>query len=338
MKIAIDARELSSEPTGVGRFLSEVLAVWRTTVPGHEYILLGTGERLGTAWEQRVLPDLIRDCGADVFFAPAYSGPVRPPVPMVLTIHDVSFAAHPEWFTWREGARRRTVTTLAARSAAAVVTISHFSKREIVAHCGVDSSRVAVVSPGISSPPIEPEGTREARVLYVGSIFNRRHVVELLGAFERIASSHPDARLDLVGHNRTYPHQDVEGLIASSPFAGRISAQAWVSEDQLTELHRTASVFVFLSEYEGFGLTPLEALSQGVAPLVLDTPVAREVCGEAAVYVSSPSVPVVAGALDTLLTDPTQRARVLGHAPEVLGRYSWTACAAEVLRIIEGVA
>ena len=122
MRIAIDARELHGKPTGVGRFLGELLDAWKTMPEGqgHEFVLLAPEEATSdgvTLWEQMVLPTLARDAGAGVLFAPAYSGPVLPPVPMVLAIHDVSFAAHPEWFAWREGARRRTSVRLAARAA-----------------------------------------------------------------------------------------------------------------------------------------------------------------------------------------------------------------------------
>ena len=84
MKIAIDARELQGKPTGVGRYLSELLAAWKgmAAASAHEFILLtpehGQG---GTAWEQLTLPALVRRCGANVLFAPAYTGPLRSPVP-----------------------------------------------------------------------------------------------------------------------------------------------------------------------------------------------------------------------------------------------------------------
>src|SRR5204863_3643410 len=144
----------------------------------HEFILLapeGATSDGGTFWEQMVLPALARDAGAGVLFAPAYSGPVLPPVPMVLAIHDVSFAAHPEWFAWREGARRRTVVQLAARAAARVVTISEFSKREIVAHLGIEQSTVVVVYPGVTpftSRTILEGVSHRNGVLFVGSIVN----------------------------------------------------------------------------------------------------------------------------------------------------------------------
>jgi glycosyltransferase involved in cell wall biosynthesis len=96
-------------------------------------------------------------------------------------------------------------------------------------------------------------------------------------------------------------------------------------------LYRAADAFAFLSEYEGFGLTPLEALETGLPPLLLDTPVARETCGDAAAYVTHAAPADIESALDRLLFDSTERARIHSAADGVLARYSWSECARRVL-------
>jgi glycosyltransferase involved in cell wall biosynthesis len=346
MKIAIDARELSGQPTGVGRFLGELMAAWATMPEAlrHEFVQLmpedhGRNGR-GTLWEQMVLPSLVRDARADVLFAPAYSGPLFPPVPMVVAIHDVSFAAHPEWFAWGEGARRRTVVQMAARAAARIITISQFSKREIVSHLGVDASNVVVAYPGVSRlrAPDAPANVARAsdlrRVLYVGSVFNRRHVPQLIDGFTRLARGRTNVHLDIVGDNRTMPHLDLAAMAASSGVADRIHLRSYVSEDELRALYAGADAFAFLSSYEGFGLTPLEALASGVPPLLLDTSVARETCGDAAVYVSRPDPVVIEQALERLLFDAAERQRLLAAGSAVLARYSWNDCAQRVLSVL----
>jgi glycosyltransferase involved in cell wall biosynthesis len=343
MRIAIDARELHGKPTGVGRFLRELLAVWATMpdAQAHEFVPLapeGSGPAGGTLWEQMVLPAQARDAGADVLFAPAYSGPIRPPMPMVLAIHDVSYAAHPEWFAWREGARRRTSVQLAARAAARIITISHFSKREIVAHLGIEDSKIAVVYPGVT--PFNRDARQDRRpvtrqaVLFVGSLFNRRHVPELIEGFARLARSNPDVRLDIVGENRTSPHVKVDSLVRATGVGDRIHLRSYVPDDELRKLYAASSAFAFLSEYEGFGLTPLEALAAGLPVLLLDTAVAREVCADAARYVPRADPALVEDGLRALLFDAAERERILDAATRVLARYSWTDCAARVLRVL----
>jgi glycosyltransferase involved in cell wall biosynthesis len=352
MRIAIDARELHGKPTGVGRFLRELLAAWATMpdAQAHEFVPIapeGSGSAGGTLWEQMVLPARARDAGADVLFAPAYSGPIRPPMPMVLAIHDVSYAAHPEWFAWREGARRRTSVQLAARAAARIITISHFSKREIVAHLGIEDSKIAVVYPGVTpfvrdtsnaGRPLtngagRPFAGRQS-VLFVGSVFNRRHVPELIEGFARLARSNPDVRLDLVGENRTSPHVKVDSIVRATGVGDRIHLRSYVPDDELRKLYGASSAFAFLSEYEGFGLTPLEALAAGLPVLLLDTAVAREVCADAARYVPRADPALVEDGLRALLFDAAERERILDAATRVLARYSWTDCAARVLRVL----
>jgi len=339
MKIGIDARELHGKPTGVGRLLRTLLDKW-THLPAaqrHEFIQLAPaaeGATAGTLWEQLMLPRLVREARADVLFAPAYSGPIISPVPMVVAIHDVSFTAHPEWFTWREGLRRRTMARLAARAAKRVVTISEFSKREIVDHLGVEPSKITVAYPGVTpfTRGANPRGSRSwCTVLFVGSIFNRRHVPELIEGFARLAGSHRELRLEIVGDNRTTPHVNLDALVQATGGGDRIHLRSYVSDEELPELYGDASAFVFLSEYEGFGLTPLEALASGVPVILVDTPVAREIFDDAARYVARPDAELVAAALNAVLFDGEERERILNAAKQVVNRYSWTTFAEHVL-------
>jgi glycosyltransferase involved in cell wall biosynthesis len=100
-------------------------------------------------------------------------------------------------------------------------------------------------------------------------------------------------------------------------------------------LYGRARAFAFLSEYEGLGLTPLEALTVGIPSVVGDTPVARESLGDAAIYAPHHDVPAIARALKTALFDESARARVLTSAPAVLAKYSWPRAARETLAVLE---
>jgi glycosyltransferase involved in cell wall biosynthesis len=255
----------------------------------------------------------------------------------VLT-HDLSFTLHPEWFRVREGLRRRLLTNWAATRAALVLAVSETARNEIASTFNLPGSRVRRIYPGISTPAwAETSRTREPLVLFAGSIFNRRHVPELIAGFSRLHRSHPGVRMAIVGDNRSYPHQPLASSVATAGLQDAISIQEYVPDEMLAELYQRARAFAFLSEYEGFGHPPLEALAAGVPVVLLDTPVARETCGEAALYVKC-DANEIAGALETVLFDDAQRARLLAAAPAVLSRYSWETAARETLQALEDAA
>jgi len=354
VRIGIDARELCGRPTGVGRYLSGLLGQWAVSdqARAHEFVLYSPepltvtrdGHRFaprlvpgpgGTWWEQVRMPARAARDGLDVFFAPAYTAPLFRRVPMVVAIHDLSFQAHPEWFGAREGIRRRWLSRQAAFRARSVITISQFSRREIVDRFGVSESSIHVIPPGITPPPSSTAmASGGANTLYVGSIFNRRHVPHLIRAFAPLARRYPHASLDIVGDNRSYPPQDLPQTVALEGLTGRVRWRSWVTDEELGSLFGAARAFAFLSEYEGLGLPPLEALAAQVPPLLLDTPVARECCGDAALYVSLDDLAGTTLALEQLLFDEVARARILTAAPSVLARYSWPRAARETLDVL----
>jgi glycosyltransferase involved in cell wall biosynthesis len=360
LRIAIDVRELIGKPTGVGRYVSQLLRAWAElpAAQHHEFVLCApervdpadaaglpivhaTAPGHGTRWEQLVLPRLVRKARAGVLFAPGYSGPVRCPVPMVVTIHDVSFTAHPEWFAWREGLRRRVITPWSARRAARVLTVSDFSKQEIVRHYGLEPHKVEVIYSGMTrlgsgnQPGAPAGGTRT--ILYVGSLFNRRHIPELIDGFARLARRRPDVRLELVGENRTRPHVDVAGLVAGSGAADRITSRDYARDAELATLYHEARAFVFLSDYEGFGMTPLEALAAGVPIVVLDKAVSREVYGPAAIFVERAEPALIEAALERAVFDEGERTRIARASAAILQRYSWQECAHRTLAALLAV-
>lgn len=376
MRIGIDARELCVRATGVGRYLGGLLREWAvdSRARAHEFVLYAPepialpldARRFptrtiagspGTWWEQVQVPRVVASDHLDVWFAPAYTAPLRLAAPIVVAIHDLSFVAHPEWFRLREGARRRWLTSQTASRAAAVVTISEFSKRELIDRLDVPTARIHVIPPGIgagdsglssrgsglgargSDPAVSPQPPAPGpyKVLFVGSIFNRRHVTDLIRAFAPIARAHAGASLDIVGDNRSYPREDLRRTIAGEQLEAQVRWHEYVSDEQLGTLYAEARAFAFLSEYEGLGLTPLEALAAGVPPILLDTPIARESCGDAAIYVPVSDLPATTRALESLLFDETVRQRILGAAPAELAKYSWPRAARETLAVLEAV-
>ena len=160
-----------------------------------------------TWWEQVRLPPIAARDHLDVFFAPAYTAPLATRIPTVVAIHDVSFAAHPEWFSAREGLRRRT--DLAARRQAVARRRHDLGVLAAGDHRAPRRRRIADpcrsrrASRRLDFPSA---GLRAGRTCCTSGRSSTAATCPIsIRAFATVARSHPDARLDIVGDNRTHP-------------------------------------------------------------------------------------------------------------------------------------
>jgi glycosyltransferase involved in cell wall biosynthesis len=354
--VGVDGRELEGRPTGAGRYLRSLLRAWSRE--GSDRFLVytrdgaatddvlrqpGIEERPlpaaspGALWqEMRLAPAAERD-GVDVFFSPAYVCPLRLRRPRVTAVHDLSFFSYPQDFTWLDALRRRVLVSASVARSAAVLGCSEFTCRELRGTFPEAASRVHHVplGPDEDLPPAPPRdearrrlGLRGPLVLTVGSILNRRCMPELLHAFELLRARWPEARLEIVGDNRTHPRLDLARMRRELNLDGHVALSGFVTDAELAERYAAADVAVFLSEYEGFGLPALEAMARGVPVVVSDRPSLSEVFGEAAAVVPPRDPARVAAMLSAVLEQPARRLELVERGRALAARHSWQRTAA----------
>ncbi len=372
IRIAVDARALEElESLGVARYLRNILQVWdRAADPDIDIccytrrtikemfqlqrlrwrvIDAGRWGRKGLLWQNSALLAAICRDRSDVLWSPYNLAPLVTPCPLVVTIHDVSFAANPFWFGPYERKLWGRLAWLSARRAAAILTISHFSRREIAARLGTpaDSTTVTPLAVDPTLRPADEAAVAEVRerldlrgpyILYVGALFARRNILPLLDGFQQAATEHPDWQLLLIGPNRHYPPIDIDEESNRRGLCGRVHHVSHVSEADLAALYTDALVFIYPSSYEGFGLPVLEALAYGLPVVTGNATSLPEVAGDAALLVEPSSARAICGALVLAGSQVALRAELRRRGLLQAMHFSWERTAAATLDVLRATA
>ncbi len=276
-------------------------------------------------------PDL-RDL--DVVHAPSVAVPGRPGAPLVVTVHDAAAELHPEAFTPRGRRWHSRGVAAAARRADLVVAPTHAAAEEIAAHTPVPAARIRVVHHALTAPPPDADRGRDGErlsaagvdgvpyVLWIGSLEPRKGVGTLVEAMAALGRpGRRGARLVLAGYAGWLP----EGLVpaaARGDLGADLVQLGRVDDATLWALYRGAAVFAFPSRHEGFGMPPLEAMSQGCPVVASDLPALREVLGAAACYAPPGDVEAWSAALGSLLDGSADLAALAAAGRDRAGRYT----------------
>jgi len=307
LRVGFDGRALASPAPGVRRYSYELfgalaslsrLEVIAVGAPGGAPIPPGVDRASGAAslptnpgWMLTGLPHAARRAGLDLFHAPSYTAPLGGPRPLVLTIHDVSYERHPEWYPHKRDPFRRAFYRWSARTADRIITDSSFSKSEIVEAYGVSPDTVDVVPLAAAAGFAPSSGTVPAAVpapyvLHVGDLHPRRNLEIAARAVLQLRHRTPalaGLQLVLAGVDRGIG-PSLMRLGDGSP-VGRDLVRLLGSLDDaaLGALYRGASALVYPSRYEGFGLPLLEAMACGTPVIASRAASIPEVTGDAAI-------------------------------------------------------
>ncbi|MFN8036732.1 MAG: glycosyltransferase family 1 protein [Acidimicrobiia bacterium] len=262
--------------------------------------------------------------------APMWGG-----VPTALMVNDLSALRDPEWYPLRTRIRGQVTTRHQVPRAKVVLTVSEFSKREILGEFAIPPERVFVVPNTIDSPrALTPEEEQSCAqwlrgmrvhgpfVLYLGNLHPRKNVPRLVRAF--VAAS----RHELRGHQLVIAGArwwgDDERQAMQHAYPGSVVMLGRVDDAQREYLLRSSRLLAYLSVYEGFGLPPVEAMARGTPVLAADRTSIPEVTGDAALLVDPFDVDAIGAALVRLATDDALRAELRAKGLEQAARFSVT--------------
>lgn len=334
--LGVDAQRLVGSRAGVARYLASLLREWAAMELPFGQVTLFTPAELPAdvehpfevrvvrgpslrLWGQFQLPRAAR--GVDLLFCPAYVAPLRYRGRYAVVMHDALLEVLPGAFS-RQALRRRGLYRRSAERAALVLAPSEASKRDLERVYELEPERVRAIQLGVddrfrSATEADAERVRESYglgdrpvILFVGKLSRRRNLPNLVQAVAKLRSDH---LLALAG-------EDHLGL---GPAGDRVRVLGFVPDDDLPALYRAAEIFVYPSDYEGFGIPVLEAMAAGTPVVTLDNSALAEVAGDAAVLLPDAGVDQLTGAFERLAADSSLRADYAARGRERAARFTW---------------
>lgn len=367
MRFAIDAHAIGRHLTGNEVYVRNLLTGFAALDKTSEFIAYLCSNVNGSAacvperfTTRMVSPNAFKRLGLDLsrrlredrpdLLHVQYTGPLTSPVPQVVSVHDISFLEHPEYFPWARAAQLRATVERTARAAAKVITPSEFSRQCILRRYGLDESKVVAIPIAASSAfrPMPRDAARQhvrARfnfhrpfVLTVGDLQPRKNQIGLIQAFEELLTHHPLGHdLVIVGQDTWYSDR-VREAARKSRASERIHFTGWVNDTDLHMLYGASDMIVFPSFYEGFGLPILEAMASGRCVACSNTSAMPEVANATGILFDPSDRGGMMRAMRDVLLDAQLRTRMERLGQQRASHFTWEATARKTLDVYYDVA
>lgn len=293
-----------------------------------------------------------------------YNAPPLSPCPTVVTIHDIAFERYPQFFSPRDRLILKTLVPLSARRAARVITVSQHAKAEIVARYGLSPDKVAVTYEAAGpqfQPVTDPAALEAVRrkyalgdgpfVLALGNLQPRKNIGRLVAAFAKVVNGQrstvnrePSPKTDhgsqftvhsslVIAGKAQWRESEIYRSVAEAGLQDCVVFPGYVDDADLPALYSAATLFVYPSLYEGFGLPPLEAMACGTPVLCSNAASLPEVVGDAALSFDPQDTEALAQALADGLVNAGLRVELRERGLCRAAQFSWTRCAVETLAV-----
>lgn len=364
MRIALDLRRVMNP--GIGRYMQGLANALLALNSEHDFlwllpqgmpeVVVETGGRAEKIYcsspyysirEQLELPRILRARKADLLHSPHFVLPLMSACPAVVTLHDVIYLACKTDLPSPIGrAYYRKMMAAAARKAVRIITVSEFSKADIVRHLAIDPGKVDVIYPGISQvfrARVDPWDLEEAKrkhsirgefILFAGIYKPRKNHATLLRAFQRLRATGLAAQLVIAGP-MSGGEAELKGLARELGIAESVQFTGYVDDSELAALYSLARVYACPSLYEGFGFTVVEAMACS-APVVCSRETSLpEVASEAALYADARDPEDLAQTLGRVFSDHDLRAEMIRKGHENCRRFDWRNAAVHTLAVYE---
>lgn len=345
----VNGRYLTQKATGVHRYAFEIcnklhemgvdfhVAIPREIHPDYKFSFktVKCGTLKTHTWEQISLPHYLKSIGSPLLISFTGCGPLMYKN-QIMTIHDVSHERYPEWFSKNYYRFYHYMMPRIGRKAHAILTVSEFSKKEIVETLNLDAEKIHVIHSNVPfhNKPSEDkilnfkcDSKVERYILAVSSMDPRKNFERLVNAFQKIEDK--SVKLYIIGMSfKAFNTPDLQKLIGDN-----IYLPGYISDDALQNMYQNALLSVYPSLYEGFGLPPLESMTYECPAINSDIPALREVSEDAALYVDPYDEEDITIKINQLLCDENLRKDLQLKGLEQIKKYSWEKSAMQVYEV-----
>jgi glycosyltransferase involved in cell wall biosynthesis len=299
-------------------------------------------------WEQTVLPVLAARDGLDLLHCPLNVLPVGSACPVVLTIHDLSFIRFPDRFNAIKQRYLAALTRYSAHRARRIVADSAATKLDVVEAFGIPAEKVDVVYSGVERDfrPLDRSnqadaatlaefrtrhGLPEHMILYLGTLEPRKNVDTLVAAYSAVVKAGLPHTLVLAG-GKGWQYEAIFRAVDEHGLQDRVLFPGYVSREEQPHWYNAADLFVYPSQYEGFGLPPLEAMACGVPVITSNASSLPEVVGDAGMTVDAGDVEALGEAMLAVLADAARADRMRASGLARASTFTWQAAAEACVR------
>lgn len=339
MRVAFDAASMHGQKTGIGVYTEQLMRALNEYAPQIETILLGDGATVNQRTDKRILreqitlPRLARAANADLVHLTGFAAPLRSRVPVILTVMDLIGVLFSQNFPPASRFYWSRYLPFTLRAPRAIVTLSENTKRDVIRLAKIPAEKITVIPPGIDARfrPIEDKAHLEiTRVrlqlptrffLFVSTLEPRKGIDTLVNAYAKIVGDVSE-QLVIVGKRGWY-FEPLFLQVQKLHLEQRIHFLDYLADEDLPDVYNLATGFVFPSRYEGFGLTPLEAMACGTPVICSNAASLPEVVGEAGILIAPDNVNEFAQAMRELANNPSQQSALREQGLARAKLFSW---------------
>ena len=285
-------------------------------------------------WYQYALRNVLRSTTPDIFFSPDSFMPLGLGCPSVITVHDVAHKRYPAGIPFEHRKYYQYFMPKFLKEAAHIITVSEFSKHEILKYYPIREDKISVIYNGIGEgyTPVSADEQLVIRkqytqgypyFLFVGAIHPRKNVARLIEAYSLFRKTYDGLIKLLIVGRKSWKYRDVERAIVASAYRDDILFTGYAPVRTLGKITASAHALSYVSLYEGFGLPVAEAMACGVPVIVSQNSAHAEIAGEAGIQVDPESIENIARAMRQISDDNTLRDTCINAGLKRSGIFSW---------------